>query len=150
MTEKPKETIKYSVLEPKEDKSKTVILKEGITATFTIQDIADNHKYLLGKKKELEAETRVNEAGKQNILNTHPKVAKMDEKMLIACAAYYQFKNKVNDNLDTLKKIDEQLNIDKEELIEIAKQVGLQTQINEGGNIELFAASDLGLSHNDK
>lgn len=147
--DKPTEQLKYSIFEDKENKAQSVILKEGINTTFTIQDIGENRKYLNDKKKELEAETMVNEAGKQNILNTHPQVKDFDEKLLIAAAAYYQFKNKVKANLDTLQKINDQLKADEQELVDIAKQTGLQTQINQGGNIEMFTAG-LNLSHNDK
>lgn len=137
---KPTEQLKYSILEDNEKKTDAVILKEGMNFTFTIQQIADNHTYLLKKKVELEAETALNEAGKQNILGTHPQVKDMDEKLLIAAAAYYQFSNKVKNNLETLQAIQDQLKADADELVEIAKQTGLTTQINENGNIELFKA----------
>ena len=138
--DKPTEQLKYSVLEVKEKQADSLILKEGMKCTFTIQQIADNHTYLLKKKTELEAETKVNEAAKQNILGTHPEVKKMDNKLLIAAAAYYQFDTKVKKNLETLQQIQDQLKADSDELVEIAKQTGLSTQINDKGNIELFKA----------
>jgi len=139
--DKPTEQLKYSILEPNEDQSKSVILKEGMNSTFTIQDFANNRVSLLKKKQELEAETSVNEAAKQNIIGTHPQVKDMDEKWLIAAAAYYQFNERVKKNLTTLQQIDDILKIETDELVEIAKQTGLQTQITNDKGIEVFTAA---------
>ncbi len=136
--DKPKEQIKYSVLEDKEDKSQAVILKEGMSTTFTIKEIAEAKVYLKKKKLEIESEVKINEAAKQNVIGTHPNVRKLKDDELIAAALYGKYSSVVKDGLSKLQEIDDQLKEYDQELTDIAAQTGLQTQINSDKNIEVF------------
>jgi len=140
MTEKPKENLKYSVLEVKEDPKLTVILMEGISNTFTFNDIALAIIALKKQRTALQAEIGVHEATKVNVLKSNPEVKDMDEKTLIAAYLYKKSSAIVSEGLKTLQSIEDQLTEYSQELVDIAAQTGLQTEIKIDGNSEIYTA----------
>lgn len=124
-----KETIKYSILEKAEDESQTKILKTGVKIVFNIGDIAKDITYLTKKKTEIEAEVRIHEATKQNVIDSNPEVKEMGDKTLIAAFLYERSSAVVREGLKKLQEIKDALDEYTKELADVEKQTGLTSVI---------------------
>jgi hypothetical protein len=119
------ENYKYEVLEKSEQPGETKIKKSGLTAEFTLNDIARDIQLLEKKKVELNAQIGVEDAKMRNIDRTNPEIGQMDTNMRQVIYLYersYAF-SKVGK--EKVEEIDKLLDEYKTELMDITVQTGL-------------------------
>ena len=60
---------KYTIAEQNDDPMQVIILKEGITAKFTLQELESDRKRVEKILQQLESQKQLDEAQAQNVLN---------------------------------------------------------------------------------
>lgn len=119
------ENLKYTIQTPNEDPKLAVIFKEGITATFTVQEIEQSVASLTKVKQEIQSTVSLQEAYKQNVLDSNPEVKDMDSKVRTACFIYEKASQAVETGLKKLQEIEDVLKGYENDLSEIKKQTNL-------------------------
>lgn len=116
---------RYTVIQTEEDPLNCTILKEGITADFTIKEVRDNIIELEKKKTEIEAATKIEEAKIVNILRDMPEIEKIDENLMKVYYIYQKSKSFVAGAREKLAEIDDATAEMRADLQEITEQTGL-------------------------
>jgi hypothetical protein len=119
------ENITYEVIEKTEDPGESKILKSGLTAEFTLNDITRDVQYLQKKKEELESQIGVEAARMTNIDGTNPEIGQMDERMRQVIYLYERAFAFCKVGKEKVAEIDAQMKSYREELMQIVMQTGL-------------------------
>src|ERR1035437_3297485 len=117
--------IEYKVKETAIDAKDSLIEKTGGTVEFTINNIDSDVIYLEKSKKELVAQSALEEAKKSNVLRTHPHIEQMSEEDRVACYLYQQSYAFTKVAVGKIAEIEKQLADYAEEKAEILKQTGI-------------------------
>lgn len=119
---------KYEIVEPKDNPKESQILKTGIMAKFSLNNITQDIDYLKKRKTELEAQIDLEKAKIDNVLIRYDSVATMDEKLRIACSIYqisYETAKRYQEQLD---EVNRQLDEEAKQLDDIKAQTGLSLE----------------------
>lgn len=81
----------------------------------------DCEKYI----KEIEANIKIKEATKTNIISTNPIVTRMSDEDLCACYLYYEAHAFIKEGKPKLKELKEQIIACRKQLSDIQEQTGL-------------------------
>ncbi len=122
-------SIEYKVKETSINPHDSVIEKHGQAITFTIGDIDRDVLYLEKAKKELEAQMKLEEAKKSNVVGTHPHIAEMSEEDRVATYLYQQAFAFCKVAESKIKQITEQIESYGTEKEEILKQTGIVLEV---------------------
>lgn len=120
--------IEYKVTESKENPLDSVIVKTGGEVTFTLANVENDIAYLNKAKKEIVAQSAIQEATKANVTRTHPHVAQMTQEDLTAAHIYRDATGYLTIAKEKLDEIEKHLTNYETEKIEILKQTGLQIE----------------------
>ncbi len=118
--------IKYKIKKAEADEKESIIVKTGDVVEFTMRNIDNDIAYLERSQKELEAQMRIEEAKKQNVLDTHPHIADMPEEDRVACYIYQQSYAFTKVGKEKLEEIVKQLEDYAADKAEIEKQTGIK------------------------
>lgn len=121
----PTENIKYEIIEKADQPGASKILKTGLTAEFTLDDIDRDIHYLEKKKLELTSQIAIEEAKMKNIDGTNPEIGAMDEHMRQVIYLYERSFAFSKVGKEKVEEIDKQLEDYKAELMAIVLQTGL-------------------------
>ena len=115
--------IKYTVKEAhKEDKNFDVIEKQGITHTFTVQDIIEEEEKFEKMIKEIEANIGVKDAIVTNVTENNPWIKEMEKEKIHACHMYWEAHAYTQAGWAKVGEIKRALKESKKERKEIEKQ----------------------------
>jgi hypothetical protein len=122
----PRQAYKFTVVTPNEDPTQAVILKEGLTAKFTLAETGMDTLLLEKKREEIDAEVRIQQATMTNIERTNPDVAKMSEADRQITYVYQKAFAVVKVGKEKLAELDNAIAEIEADRADILKQTGLQ------------------------
>lgn len=124
------EKYEYKIKEQKDDPYECLILKEGLTAEFTLNDVKKDIEVLNKRKTELEAKKKIPAALIENVKKEYAEVIeKTDEKSRIAIFIYEKAMMEIKGAQELIDMVDKQLDSYGAEIDDICQKTGLKLDV---------------------